>query len=85
MIDINPEKYNLSARTKLKENSSKKIFIIVNRKSRIIMKDGLRLLEVTKKIKLVDKNKHVGVLSSAPVCSKTKIFLEKNGVFIKDL
>ncbi len=54
------------------------IYIVINRKSRIIMKDGIKILEMVKKINKVDRNKRVSVLTSAPVCSKTKQFLLDN-------
>lgn len=83
MVNINPKKYNLPPRTKLKENPSGKIFIIINRKSRVIMKDGERVLNLVKKINLVEPNKKVGILSSAPVCGKTKNWLFDNGISVE--
>jgi len=85
MININPKKYNLSSRISLQENSLKELCIVVNRKSRIIMKDGRRLLEIAEKIKQVEKNRKIKILSSAPVCSKTKVFLEEKDLFIQPL
>ena len=85
MININPKKYNLSRRIALQENSLKELCIVVKRKSRIIMKDGRRLLEIAEKIKQVEKNRKIKILSSAPVCSKTKVFLEKKSLFIQPL
>tara|TARA_B100000287_G_scaffold311024_1_gene294277 strand:+ start:219 stop:476 length:258 start_codon:yes stop_codon:yes gene_type:complete len=85
MINIDPKKYNLSSRISLQENSLKELCIVVNRKSRIIMKDGRRLLEIAEKIKQVEKNRKIKILSSAPVCSKTKVFLEEKDLFIQPL
>ena len=85
MVNINPKKYNLPPRTKLKESSSGKIFITINRKSRVIMKDGERVLSLVKKINLVDPNKKVGILSSAPICGKTKNWLLDNGISIETI
>ena len=48
---IDPKKYNLSSRVILKESSNGQIFLIINRKSRIIMKDGNRILDIIQKIK----------------------------------
>jgi len=42
--------YNLHSRTTLRKNK-KDIYIVIDRKSRIIMKDGYRILEVVKKIR----------------------------------
>jgi len=83
MVNIDPQKYNLSSRIALQEDESKNVFIKINRKSRIVMKDGHRILEIVKKIKQIEKQKNIGVLSQAPICSKTKMFLNKNGVSIQ--
>ena len=84
MVSINPKTYNLSSKTKLKK-SPKGIFIVIERKSRIIMKDGHRILSDVKKIKELEPDKKISVLSSAPVCSKTKHFLYDNGVSIENV
>ncbi len=84
MININPQKYNLSLGVKLQEDvSQNKLFIVFNRKSRIIMKDGFRIIKIAKKINKLDKNKTIGVLSSAPICSKTRNFLKENHIDIQ--
>jgi len=49
------------------------------------MKDGERVLNLVKKINLVDSNKKVGILSSAPVCGKTKNWLFDNGISVETL
>ena len=36
-------------------------------------------------IKQVEKNRKIKILSSAPFCSKTKVFLKKKGLFIQPL
>ena len=83
-VSINPKTYNLSSKTKL-QKSPKGIFIVIERKSRIIMKDGYRILSDVKKIKEFEPGKKINVLSSAPVCSKTKHFLHKNGVSVENV
>jgi len=85
MKTIDPKKYNLSSRVILKESSNEQIFLIINRKSRIIMKDGNRILDIIQKIKTIEKDKNTLVLTSAPVCSKTRQFLNKNKVEIQKL
>ena len=79
-MKISTSEYNLHARTKLLEKNNK-IFIIADRKSRIIMKDGHRILEIAKN--KIRKVKNVGVMSNAPVCSKTQKFLTNNGIVVK--
>ena len=85
MKKVDPKKYNLSSRVSLQENSSNELCIVINRKSRIIMKDGYRILEIAEKIKQVENKRKVKVLSSAPVCSKTRAFLNKKGLSLEAL
>tara|TARA_B100001142_G_scaffold134382_1_gene135859 strand:- start:9275 stop:9478 length:204 start_codon:yes stop_codon:yes gene_type:complete len=63
---------------------TKSITIVVDRKSRIIMKDGKRILDQANAIKKTDK-RSVVLLTSAPVCGKTKSFLSNNNISIKSL
>jgi len=85
MIKIDPQIYNLPSRVKLFEDSKKNIFISIDRKSRIVMKDGLRILEIVNNIKKKKSNQKVNLLTSAPICSKTITFLTSNNIFIKTL
>ena len=85
MKKVDPKKYNLSSRVSLQENSSNELCIVINRKSRIIMKDGYRILEIAERIKQVENKRKVKVLSSAPVCSKTRAFLYKKGLCLEAL
>ena len=85
MKTVDTKKYNLSSRVSLQENSSNELCIVINRKSRIIMKDGYRILEIAEKIKQVENKRKVKVLSSAPVCRKTRAFLNKKGLSLEAL
>ena len=85
MKKIDPKRYNLSPRLNLKQNKLNEIFIIIDRKSRIIMKDGHRIVKMVNRIHSIEKDRHISVLSSAPVCSKTRIFLSNNSILINDL
>ena len=85
MKKIDPKRYNLSPRLNLQQNKLNELFIIVDRKSRIIMKDGHRILKMVNRIQSIEKDRHVSVLTSAPVCSKTRTFLSDNAVLVKDL
>ena len=57
------------------------IGIIIDRKSRIIMKDGHRIVNQAKKINTIQES-NICLYTSAPVCSKTKEFLKKNDIAI---
>ena len=48
------------------------------------MKDGKRILDQANVIQKT-KKKTIVLLTSAPVCGKTKIFLSENGIDIKSL
>ena len=84
MKNIDSTKYNLHSRVKLL-GKDKEVFIVIDRKSRIIMKDGYRIVRMAKQITKVEVEKEVGVLSSAPVCKKTRKFLLENHIVIKSL
>ena len=80
MKQLDPKTFNLSSRVVIEEEKSS-LTLVVNRKSRIIMKDGRRLLDQIRQIKKAS-NKAVLIFTTAPVCSKTKSFLHSNGVEI---
>ena len=84
MNKVDPKKYNLQPRVSLRK-TKKDVFIVIDRKSRIIMKDGYRIFEIAKKIRSFEVGKKISVLSNAPVCSKTKKFLSQNEISIKSL
>ena len=84
MKRIDPKKYNLTSRTALYKKMDD-IFIIIDRKSRIIMKDGYRISEQAKSILSMDPDVRIRVATSAPVCSKTKEFLLRADVETVDL
>jgi hypothetical protein len=85
MKNINPKSYNLSSRIILRQIGKNNISIIIDRKSRIIMKDGERILKQTKAIHQINPNMRITVLTSAPVCSKTRAFLLEKNIYIKEL
>ena len=85
MKKIDPKRYNLSPRLNLQQNELNELFIIIDRKSRVVMKDGHRIFQMVNKIQSIEKDRHISVLTSAPVCSKTRTFLSNNSISIKDL
>ena len=84
MKRIDPKKYNLTSRTTLYKKMDD-IFIIIDRKSRIIMKDGYRISEQAKTIWSVDPDIRVRVATSAPMCTKTKEFLRRVNIEVLEL
>ena len=85
MKKIDPKRYSLSPRLNLQQNKLNELFIIIDRKSRVVMKDAHRILEMVNRIQSIEKDRYVSVLTSAPVCSKTRIFLSDNSISVKDL
>ena len=83
MQKLEPHLYGLSARTNLVQIDNS-IGIVIDRKSRIIMKDGHRIVKQAHAIQ-IKNNKPVILITSAPVCSKTKQFLHENGVSIENV
>ncbi len=84
MKNVDPKLYDLPPRTRLRK-SEKGVFVVIDRKSRIVMKDGHRVYEIAKQIRTFEVGKKISVLSNAPICSKTKKFLFQNGIAIKRL
>ena len=85
MKNIDPKRYSLSSRTILRQIGKNNIFIIIDRKSRIIMKDGQRIMKQARTIHQINSNMIITVLTSAPVCSKTRSFLLEKNIYIKEL
>ena len=79
--EIDPKIIGAPSRSVVGEDSSNHIYIIKNIKSRIIMKDGHKIVETAKQIK--DKtNTSVALATTAPVCSKTTRFLNEKDIKI---
>ena len=83
MLKLEPQPYGLTARTNLvRINNS--IGIVIDRKSRIIMKDGDRIIKQAQAIQ-IKENKPIILITSAPICSKTKKYLSANNISINSL
>jgi hypothetical protein len=82
---VDPKLYDLPPRTVLMKKDSNEFILVINRKSRIIMKDALSLLEKAEKIKAKETNAFVTLKTNAPVCSKSTKYLEDNGIGISSI
>ena len=78
---IDPINVGAPKRSNVAMDNDNNIYIVKNIKSRIIMKDGLKLFDLAKKIKTV-KNVTVSLATTAPVCSKTEKYLKENKIKI---
>ena len=85
MKNIDPKRYSLSSRTRLRQIGNNNISIVIDRKSRIIMKDGQRIIKQAQAIHQVNSNMIVTVLTSAPVCSKTRALLLEKHIYFREL
>ncbi len=81
-MKLDPKKYGLSKKVVLTENDQKEIIISIDRKSRIIMKDGIRIVDQARQIQLQEQ-KTISVKTSAPACRKTKQYLQKKGIAVR--
>jgi len=77
--DIFPFTVGAPPRSKLAIDLNKNIYIVKNIKSRIIMKDGIKIVDIAKSIQAQKSTKKY-LATTAPVCSKTKRYLEENQI-----
>ena len=79
--EINSKSVGAPTRSVIGQDNNNHLYIIKNIKSRIIMKDGHKIVEVVKQIKN-KTNSSVSLATTAPICSKTKRFLNENDIKI---
>ena len=82
-MKLDPKKYGLSTRVVLIENDQKEIIISIDRKSRTIMRDGIKIVNQVRQIRQQEQ-KTTSVQTNAPVCSKTKQYLQKKGIEVRE-
>ncbi len=77
---VDPKLFGLHPATKLEQSGEKQFIIVISRKSRIIMKDGEKIVQ--KAARIIEKvpGAIVSLRSTAPVCSRTKALLQENKV-----
>lgn len=76
---VDPLSVGAPLRSKVAKDLNGNIYIVKSIKSRIIMKDGRKILAVAKEIKR-EKKSETYLATTAPICSKTKMFLEENEI-----
>ena len=78
---VSANELSLSSRIKIAIDNKDNHYIIKNVRSRIIMKTGEKIYEIANQIK---SNTKVSVFlaTSAPICSKTKKYLEEKKINI---
>ncbi len=82
---LDPKSLGLPSRTTVEEVNKNTLALVIKRKSRIIMADGIKILSKTTQIKAAKPNMDVILKTTTPVCSKTLQFFKNNGLeVIKD-
>lgn len=79
---IDPNEFGLPQKTVIEQIGGNHFAIVISRKSRVIMSDGKKILEKSQKIKKMRPRSRISLNISAPLCSKTKKFLEEHGILI---
>lgn len=77
---IEPKSLGLIPRTLVEKINEISYAIVMNRKSRIIMADGKKILANAEKIKKAIPGIQVMLKTTAPVCSKTLHFLAEHDI-----
>jgi len=77
---IDPLDYGLPKRIKIVEISHNHLGILKQRKSRIIMKDGMQIMDIVNQIRDVKPKFKISLIISGPLCSKTRKYLNDNRV-----
>ena len=76
-MKLDPKKYGLNTRVVLIENDQKEIIIVVDRKSRIIMKDGIKIVDQARKIWLQEKKQSASKQMRQYVVKQSNTFKKK--------
>ena len=80
---IDPKTFGLPARTVLEQLDAGTVALVMDRKSRIIMADGKKIVAKAEKIKEAMPSVTITLKTSAPICGKTIKFLAGEGVQVK--
>ena len=79
---IDPKEFGLPAMTVIEELGKDQLVLVIDRKSRLIMTDGKRILAKATKIRESRPGCQLSLRTTALVCSKTKKFLEEQDIEI---
>jgi hypothetical protein len=82
---IDPRLFGLPPKTIVREIDKDTLAIVIDRKSRIIMADGRKILAKAAKIQEAKPGCRVVLKTTAPVCSKTLQYLAENGVQMQEI
>ena len=77
---LDPKDFGLGSRTLIGKTDEGKIILIKDRQSRIIMKDGRKIIDQIEAIKEVVKTANLAFATQAPICSKTTKYFSDKGI-----
>ena len=77
---IDPTSLGLPSRTIVEEIDNNTLAIVIQRKSRIIMADGLKILAKSAQIKSARPGVTILLKTVTPICSKTLRFFKNEGL-----
>jgi hypothetical protein len=69
---------------KLVEIDASHIAVVKKIKSRIIMKDGNKIMGIAERVRELKPEVKLSLIISGPICGKTRKYLEGNGVEVKE-
>ena len=78
-----PLYYHLPSRIRLEALDNNRLGIYKVIKSRIIQKDAVKIIEISRQIKSIDSNINVTLICTRNICSKSIALLEKEGLEIQ--
>lgn len=79
---IDPKVFGLPKTTIIEKLGNDHVAIVVERKSRIIMSDGIKILEKANKIKKISPKSIISLKTTTSICNKTRKFLIGNEIDI---
>ena len=79
---LDPGKFNLPPKTVLEEDANGQLTLVIDRKSRIVMADGRKIVAKAEKIRMNRSDYPINLKSTAPICSKTVSYLADHGEII---
>lgn len=79
---LDPKQLGLPARSVIEEIDSNCLALVMARKSRIIMADGKKITEKADILRQARPGARIVLKTTAPVCSKTALFLTEHGITI---
>lgn len=79
---VNAVKFGLTGRTDLEKIGKNHYSIVIQRKSRILLKDGEKILEKVGIMKEFTPGIKIDLMTNAPICGKARQFFKENNIEI---